>query len=224
LNILALETSTEFCSVALWRDGEIDWAEEHVGQTHSERLLAMATGLLARHGLNVMKLAGIAFGAGPGSFTGLRIACGVTQGLAFAAGIPVVGVGTLVAMAESTPAQRVVCCIDARMREVYHAAYERAEDGWRTVHAPGVYTPADAPLVSGEAWLACGTGFRVYRDVLLQRYEGHLADVAPDVHAHAREIVRLAVPRFKRGEAEDAASAAPLYARDKVALKTHEQK
>ena len=224
MNILALETSTEYCSVALWRDGAVESAEEHVGQSHSKRLLAMAATLLARHGLSVMRLDGIAFGEGPGSFTGLRIACGVTQGLAFAAGIPVVGVGTLLAMAESTPARRVICCIDARMREVYHAAYERAEGRWRTVHQPGVYAPSHVPSVSGDAWLACGNGFQVYRDLLLQRHERQLAGVAADVRARAQEVVRLAVPCFERGEGRDAASATPLYVRDKVALKTHEQK
>ena len=224
LNILALETSTEFCSVALWRDGEIDGVEQHVGQAHSERLLAMVDGLLTRHGLSVMRIDGIAFGEGPGSFTGLRIACGVTQGLAFAAGIPVVGVGTLMAMAESTQSERVICCLDARMHEIYHAAYARSASAWDTVHAPGVYAPAAAPGVSGGGWLGCGNAFSVYRDVLTQRYHGQLAAVDAAIHPRAHEVARLAVPRFERGEGHDAAAAMPLYVRDKVALKTHEQR
>ena len=223
MNILALETSTEYCSVALWRDGQTEGIEEHVVQSHSERLLAMVSGLLARHRLRVTNLDGLAFGEGPGSFTGLRIASGVTQGLAFAAGIPVVGVGTLMAMAESTQSERVVCCIDARMQEIYHAAYERSAAGWKTVQAPGVYPPAAAPLPPEGAWHACGNGFAVYRDALMRRYEGRLSAVDAAVHARAHEIARLAAPRFERGEGRDAAGAVPVYVRDKVALKMHER-
>lgn len=223
LNVLALETSTEYCSVALWRDGALDACEAHVGHGHSERVLDMVDELLARHRLHAAALDGIAFGEGPGSFTGLRIACGVTQGLAFAAGIPVLGVGTLLAMAESTQARRVVCCVDARMREIYHAAYERTADGWHTVQAPGVYAPAAAPPLPDGAWFACGNGFAAYRETLMERYAGRLAAIDPDVRARAQAIARLAVPRFERGEGRDAATAAPLYVRDKVALKTHER-
>jgi len=223
LKILALETSTEYCSVALWRDGAVDGIDQQVGHAHSERLLAMASDLLARHGLQVGELDGLAYGEGPGSFTGLRIACGVTQGLAFAAGIPVIGIGTLVAMAESTRADRVLCCIDARMHEIYHAAYERRADGWRAVHAPAVCAPAAAPLPTAGTWYGCGNAFAVYREALMQRYEGRLSAVDPSVHARADEIVRLAARRFERGEGRDAATATPLYVRDKVALKTHER-
>ena len=223
MKILALETSTDFCSVALWRDGELDGIEQHVGQSHSERLLAMVSELLARHGLEIAAIDALAFGEGPGAFTGLRIACGVTQGLAFAAGMPVVGVGTLMAMAEFAGAQRVVCCIDARMHEIYHAAYERSAGGWNTVQAPGVYPPSAAPLPPDGEWLGCGNGFAVYRDTLMPRFEGRVAKVDVTVHARAHEIARLAVSRLERGEGRDAAGAVPLYVRDKVALKTHER-
>src|SRR5689334_10706199 len=118
LKILALDTSTEYCSVALWRDGDADSRDARAGQRHSELLLPMVDELLQRHGLAVKDLDGIAFGRGPGSFTGLRIGCGVVQGLAFGAGLRVVGVDTLAAMAESAAAGHVVCCLDARMGEI----------------------------------------------------------------------------------------------------------
>src|SRR5205085_6315823 len=108
------------------------------GQTHSQILLPMVDELLRLYGVRLRELDGIAYGEGPGSFTGLRIACGVVQGLAFGANLPVVGVGTLLAMAAGTGAERVVCCVDARMHEVYHAAYEREGDAWRTAHEPSV--------------------------------------------------------------------------------------
>lgn len=221
--ILALETSTEYCSAALWRDGAVDAVEEHVGQSHSERVLGMVDALLARHRLEVGDLDGIAYGAGPGSFTGLRIACGVTQGLAFGAGIPVVGVGTLLAMAAHADAERVVCCTDARMHEIYHAAYERHDGGWTEVLEPTVCPPAQAPALPAGSWLGCGSGFAVYRDALSERYAGRLSRVDAAIHPRAREIVRLALPRFERGEVSAATDAAPIYVRDKVALKTHER-
>ncbi|MGQ0751128.1 MAG: tRNA (adenosine(37)-N6)-threonylcarbamoyltransferase complex dimerization subunit type 1 TsaB [Betaproteobacteria bacterium] len=224
MKILALETATEFCSVALWHDGEIDGLEEHVGQSHSERLLAMVTGLLHRHGMCVTDLDGIAFGEGPGSFTGLRIACGVTQGLAFAANLPVLGVGTLLAMAESTQSERVIGCMDARMHEIYHAAYEKQAGGWHAVHVPRVLAPAAAPPVEGSGWLGCGSGFSVYRDPLVQRYGEQLSAIDASIHPRAHEVARLAAPKFARGEGRDAAAAAPLYVRDKVALKIDEQR
>jgi len=183
----------------------------------------MVDDLLACRGIRVEDLNGIAFGQGPGSFTGLRIVCGVTQGLAFAAGLRVVGVGTLLAMAEATGADRVVCCLDARMREVYHAAYERSDGRWRTVSEPGLYSPKESPALPRGSWLGCGSGFDVYHDALLERYDGSLSGLAPDVAPHAREIVRLGVPLFEQKKDTDAAFAAPIYIRDKVALRTDER-
>jgi len=223
LKILALDTSTEYCSVALWRDGEVDTRETHAGQRHSELLLAMVDELLARHKMQVGDLDGIAFGQGPGSFTGLRIACGVTQGLAFAAGLPVVGISTLLAMAEAAHAERVVCCLDARVHEIYHAAYDKSGGEWETVCEPGLWAPAESPLLPAGTWHGCGSGFAAYREALMQRYDGCLGSVTPDLFPHAQDIARLAVPLFEQGKGADAALAAPLYIRDKVALRSDER-
>src|SRR6185295_8182176 len=125
MRFVALETSTEWCSVALWRDGEIAGLERRAGNRHSELALPMLENLLKKTNLTVAQLDAIAFGAGPGSFTGLRIACGIAQGLAFARGLPVLGVSTLEAMAEESGGTRVVACLDARMREVYYSAVEK---------------------------------------------------------------------------------------------------
>jgi tRNA threonylcarbamoyladenosine biosynthesis protein TsaB len=223
LNILALDTSSEYCSVALLRRGALDAEDVHAGQRHSELILAMVDELLARHGLKATQVDGIAYGAGPGSFTGLRIACGVTQGIAFAGGIPVVGIPTLLAMAEYSQAERVVCCIDARMHEIYHAAYERADGCWRQVGETCVCAPAAAPLLPGSGWLGAGSGFGVYSEALARRNAGAVTRVDCSVHSRAQEIVRLAAPLFERGQGVDAAQALPLYIRDKVALSVHEQ-
>ena len=223
MKILALETSTDLCSAALWLDGKVDAREAVAGQRHSELLLPMIDALLTQHRLAARELDGIAFGAGPGSFTGLRIACGVAQGLAFGAGLPVAGVSTLLALAAASRAERAVCCLDARMGEVYHAAYEKRGGNWRAVHEPSLCKPDAAPLLPDGMWTGCGSGFAVYRTALAQRYAGKLAHVIDSLAPHAREIVALAVVEFERGAAVSADRAAPLYVRNKIALRVDER-
>jgi tRNA threonylcarbamoyladenosine biosynthesis protein TsaB len=223
LKILALDTSTEYCSVALSVDGEVDFRDTRAGQTHSQQVLRMVDDLLRRHGLRLENLDGIAYGAGPGSFTGLRIACGVVQGLAFGAGLPVVGIGTLLAMAAGTEANRAVCCVDARMQEIYHAAYEKQGSSWYAVHEPSVCSPGAAPALSGGGWYACGSGFLAYREALDARYSGQLDAIDTERYPHARDIARLALARFEANEGVSAEHAAPVYLRDKVALRTDER-
>ena len=119
MRIAAFETSTEWCSVALWRDGELCAVEERAANRHGELALPMLQRLLGDARLGAADLEAVAFGAGPGSFTGLRIACGLAQGLAFARGLPVLAISSLEALAEECGAPRVVACVDARMGEVY---------------------------------------------------------------------------------------------------------
>lgn len=223
MNILAIDTSTDFCSAALWQDGRLVEREAAAGQSHSTLLAAMVDAVLAEAGLNFNGLDGVAYGEGPGSFTGLRIACAAAQGFAYAAEIPVAGIGTLHAMAAASGAARVFCCLDARMQEVYHAAYVRDGEAWCAVSPPQVCTPAAVPVPEGSGWTGCGSGFAVYGDVLRQRMGAALTTVRPDVHPHARDIARLAAPLFAAGMGLPAEHAAPLYIRDKVALKTVER-
>lgn len=222
MRFAAFETSTEWCGVALWVDGEIAAMERRAGNRHAELALPMLERLLASRGLRASDLDAVAFGAGPGSFTGLRIACGIAQGLAFARGIPVLGVSTLEAIAEESGAQRVVACLDARMREVYYSALQRTgpasglsatSDGaerWQEVIAAQCVSP-DSVKAPGEDWLGCGNGFAVYGSLGLKR-------VRPEVHPSAFAVARLAAPRFRAGEGRDPAQAAPVYLREKVAL------
>jgi tRNA threonylcarbamoyladenosine biosynthesis protein TsaB len=223
LRILAFDTSTELCSCALWIDGEISLKEAETGRRHSELLLPMVETLLTQARLRVSELDGIAFGAGPGSFTGLRIACGVAQGLAFGAGLTVIGVSALLALAEGSGALRVIACIDARLGEIYHAAYEKRAGEWRTRSEPTLCSPARAPELSGEDWTGCGTGFAAQGEALGRVYQNKLSRVIPDALPHAREIAALAAPQFGQGLARDPALATPLYLRDKVALTTDER-
>lgn len=223
VHILALDTSTEYCSAAVWRDGAVVERDVHAGQRHSELLLGMVDEVLAESGIALAAVDAIAYGAGPGTFTGLRIGCGVAQGLAFAAHRPVVGIGTLLALAVGSGAPRVVCCLDARMQQVYHAAYECSGGQWRAVHGPALHAPDRVPAVAGQGWAGCGSGFLAYRDALAQRYGDQLAQILPDAHPRARHVAELAVAAYRGGEATAPEHAAPYYVRDKVALKTDER-
>ena len=223
MNILALDASTEHCSAALWRDGAVFDRSARAGQAHSEMLIAMADAVMAEAGIALPRVSGIAFGAGPGSFTGLRVACAVAQGLAFPGDIPLAGIGTLQALAAGSGADAVVCCIDARMGEVYHAAYRRDGEDYAEVSAPRVCAPAAVPELPPGRWTACGGGFAVYGDVLRQRYGAQLEAVLDERVPQARDIARLAAPVFAAGGGIPADAAAPLYIRDRVALKTSER-
>ncbi len=216
MKFAAFETATQWCSVAVWVDGEVTGAEESAGNRHGELVLPMLGRLLAAAGISIAQLDAVAFGAGPGSFTGLRIACGVAQGLAFARGLPVLGIPTLEAMAEECGAARVVACLDARMREVYYSAMERDGSRWREIIPAQCVAPAAVRLPPGEGWVGCGNGFSAYGPLGLSK-------VIPDIHPSAVAVARLAAPRLAAGEGADAALAAPAYVRDKVAFTIEER-
>jgi len=229
MKVLALETSTEYCSVALWQDGVLTSRSENVGQRHSEILMAMIHEVLTEAGVKLAQLNGIAFGAGPGSFTGVRIACGVAQGLALGANLPVIGICTLQAVAQGLDKKqrsgndKVIAALDARMAEVYFAVYEKREGEWLTVCAPCLCLPQDAPAVDGTDWLGAGSGFAAHGTVLQARYDGQLSSIDASCVPQASAIAELAAPMFAAGLGLDAALAMPLYLRDKVALKTSER-
>jgi tRNA threonylcarbamoyladenosine biosynthesis protein TsaB len=222
LKFIAFDTATEWCTAALWQDGTLAFREVHAGQRHSDLLVPMVMELLAEAGLALGDLDGLAYGMGPGSFTGLRIACGVAQGLALGADLPVLGVSTLEALAEESGAERVAACLDARMNEVYAGLYERRDEGWLTLAGPLVCPPAGAPLPGTDGYVGAGSGFSAY-PALAERYAGRLVRVDAAVIPHARAVARLAAPRFARGEGLPAEAAEPLYIRDKVALKIAER-
>jgi tRNA threonylcarbamoyladenosine biosynthesis protein TsaB len=226
MNLLAIDTSTDFCSVAASRGAALVSRHEPAGRRQAERILDMVGEVLAEAQLEIAQIHGIAYGAGPGSFTGLRIAAGVTQGLALARGIGVVGVGTLLALAEEAAqesAGRIIACLDAHMGEVYHAAYRRDGAGWEEVSVPGLYKPEAVPLAPGRDWLGCGDGFAAYRERLGARLGESISAIRPETTPTARAVLKLASPRFAAGDAKDAAGAVPVYLRDKVALKTSER-
>jgi len=194
------------------------------GQTHSERLLPFVTEVLAAAGWSLGDLDGIAFGAGPGSFTGIRIGCGVAQGLALGAGRPVVPVSTLAAIAHAHWCDRgdtrVVACLDARMREVYVAAYDHGAAGWSERHGPAVLLPEEIALDLPGSWVGAGSGFAAYPALA-----GRLGLVAVDASARptAQAIGDLALMRLRAGEGVAAGDALPVYVRHRVALTSAER-
>jgi len=227
MKLLALDTSTNWLSVACGDGTSWHVRGEPSGQAHSERVLPLVEAVLAEAAWPLAALDGIAFGAGPGSFTGVRIACGVAQGLAFGAALPVVPVSTLEALAQAAWRERgamlVFACLDARMREVYVAAYERYGDGWRERLVPAVVAPdAAAMALHGEPadWFGAGDGFAAYPDLQQRLGLGRVdGSVVPD----ARAVGELAVPRFAAGAGVAAPEALPLYVRHRVALTTAER-
>jgi tRNA threonylcarbamoyladenosine biosynthesis protein TsaB len=223
MKLLALDTSTEFLSLALWHDGDVRVREMRAGQKHSELILPLLRELLNEAGWQLADLDGIAFGEGPGSFTGLRIGCGVAQGLAFGAGLPVIGVCTLEALAQQAGQPKIIACLDARMNEVYHAVYVRENDRWQIVAGPGLYAPEQVPGVEGEGWCGIGSGWDQFNAAMNEVYAGQLVQTITGVFPLARHMAELAAPRFSRGEGHPAHEAAPLYIRNKVALTTRER-
>lgn len=214
MRLLAIETATHRLAVAYWQDGQVLERAAELPNGSSKWLLPNVHALLAEAGATLSVLDGIAFGAGPGSFTGLRLAAGCAQGLAYGLDLPVLGISTLEALAHASGEPRVYACLDARMKEVYVAAYE---DG-RQVMAAQVCPPTQAPRPEGNDWVACGDGLAVYRELLTG-----FARVRPEVRPTACAVASLAAPRLARGEGLSAADAQPLYIRDKVALTTAER-
>lgn len=222
MNLLAIETSTELCSAALLRGDELFVEETHAPNQHAEHLAPMVRRLLARAGLTPAGMDAFAFGQGPGSFTGLRIACGLAQGLAFGSGRPVVPVPSLMALAEQANASRVLVGLDARMEETYLAAYSRMGGDWEAAVAPGLFARGALPPLPGRDWVATGSGFDSF-DWLRGGYAKQVSHRIEGELPRAGAVARVAARRLARGEAVPPEAAAPLYLRDKVALTTRER-
>ena len=212
MNILALETATDPGSVALWCAGEVLARHCAVGRSNSETLLPLVEATLREAGIGFPELDGIAFGAGPGSFTGLRVACGVAQGLSVARDVPLIGIGTLDAMALASGGERVIVALDARMGEVYFGVFEAGVLQGEI----GVYPAENVPMPNSTGWLACGNGLVAY-PALRERLASVVEVWRPEIMPSAEAVVRLAAPRLAQGESIDPADAAPLYVRNKVA-------
>ncbi len=224
MKLLALDTSTEACSVALAIDGVVEESFAVVAQQHSQQILPMVDQRLAAAGLRVADLDGIAFGRGPGSFTGLRIGAGVVQGLAFSADIPVLPISSLAALAQDIDADAIVAAFDARMDQVYVGYYRRNANGLvESVDSEQVIAPEVVEIPRDGVWVGAGSGFDRYGAVLSARLGSRLQRIELSAYPHARAIARLGAAAYAAGGALPAEAAIPVYVRDRVARKMHER-
>lgn len=227
MKLLSIESSTETLSLALQTEAGLRTFNAVTGPAASQRILPEIQRLLTESGLKLSELDGLVYGAGPGAFTGVRVAVGVAQGLAFGAGLPVVGVSSVLAVAESArqlmQADKVIVCLDARMGEVYHAAFEWQADAWQEISAPIVCKPQAVPEIEGAGWVGAGSGWAVFGEVLSATYAAQLQQILPEVLPEASAMLRLAQPLFAAGSTQLAHEAAPLYVRNRVALTAAER-
>ncbi|MEW5755510.1 MAG: tRNA (adenosine(37)-N6)-threonylcarbamoyltransferase complex dimerization subunit type 1 TsaB [Pseudomonadota bacterium] len=221
MKILAIDTSTEVCSVALNLDGVVYEEFTREPRKHSDLVLVMTDRLLSAAGLKVADLDAIAFGRGPGGFTGLRIAAGVAQGLAFGADLPVIPISTLAAHAQGIHreygAERVLIANDAGMQEVYWGAFQW--DGRTMIAAvPEAVGRAETIVVpqTVQPWVGAGSGWRHYRAVLEARIGAGLAQCYADSFPRAHDIAVMAEAPLRAGQAVSAEHAVPVYVRDNV--------
>jgi tRNA threonylcarbamoyladenosine biosynthesis protein TsaB len=239
--ILAIDTATEACSAALYIDGEIITDYKIAPREHSRLILKMIDKLLADAELAIADMDAIAFGRGPGSFMGLRIAAGVVQGIAFAHDIPVIPVSTLKTIAqrayEQTQCENILVAIDARMDEVYWCSYHMADDvqqagedqagkgqagkgqGEEQVISPDKVILPERLQQSGIPYVAAGTGWGSYQERLLSALNGKPITILPDCLPSAEVVAKLAVVELAAGNTVTAAEAIPIYLRNNVAKK-----
>lgn len=224
MKLLALETATEACSAALLVNGEVRQRYELAPREHARKILVMIDELMAEAQLKPSQLDAIAFGRGPGSFIGVRIAAGVTQGIAFSADLPVVPVSTLAAIAQGTGQDHVLVAIDARMEEIYWGQYERSAkngilvvtDEERLLRPDQINTSTQSR--NDQPWIGVGTGWQTYQAQLSSQLPNVIIS-AEHLYPSAKSIAELAISDIEQGFTVAADKAVPVYLRDKVANK-----
>lgn len=227
MKLLAFETATEACSVALYVDGQVLERFEVAPRRHAELSLPWAEQLLAEAGVARSQLDAIALSRGPGAFTGVRLAIAIAQGIALALDRPLLPVSTLQALALRAPADapRVLACIDARMGELYAACYLRDADGELQLQERELLVAPDAVQLPADdsSWAGVGTGFAAGEGVLSARLQPRLGSVDAQALPGAADVLKIAVPAMLRGEAIAPELVQPAYLRDNVALTLIEQ-
>lgn len=227
MKLLAVETATEACSAALMIGGEITEQFSLADKGHTKLILPMIDSLLSEARLTPTDLDGLAFGCGPGSFTGVRIATGIIQGIAFALDLPVVPVSNLAALAQDffdqTQENLAFVAMDARMDEIYWGVYQRNADGYAELVGKEAVIPANNIEIPNVSGVGIGSGWKVYHQELLTRLSHCVIRYESDSLPRARAIARLGVEGFKQGLAVAVEQAMPVYLRDKVAKKESER-
>lgn len=219
MKILALDAATEACSAALLVDASVAERFEVIGRGHADRLLPMADELLRDAGLRPRDLSGIAFGRGPGGFTGIRIAAGLAQGLAAGSERPILPVSNLAAIAAGAArearATRILACMDARMGQVYWAAYDCSTVAPVVISGEHLAQPDDVEPPPGPSWFGAGHGFAAY-PAIAARLGGRLSGTDAARLPRASDIARIAAADLGTGKGLHAAGGLPVYLRDEV--------
>lgn len=227
MNLLALETATESCSVALIHGDEVIARSQIAPRQHTELVLPMADDLLAEAGISRNALDAIAVGRGPGAFTGVRLAVSLAQGMALALELPVITISSLAALALEAPDEdgaAILAVIDARMGEIYTACYRRDADGGLTaLDHERICTAQSLVLPEADVWQVVGTGWATYGPLLSQRLTGKLHSADGLRYPQAVHVAELARREFAAGRVQAPELALPVYLRDKVALTLAEQ-
>jgi tRNA threonylcarbamoyladenosine biosynthesis protein TsaB len=220
VKLLALDTAGPRCSVALLLDGKLEELDAPAERVQAESVLPMVEKLLADAGLKLTALDAIAFGRGPGAFTGLRVATSVAQGLAYGAGVPVIPVSDLAALAAAAArlhrAERIMACLDARMHEVYWAAYKARAGEILPLSEEALNPPSEVSAPSADAWFGAGPGWAAYDEALKARVP-KLTGIDPSLLPTAGDIARLGEVALRKGQKLHPEQALPVYLRDKVA-------
>ncbi len=222
-NILAIESSTPACSAALCIDGEVLERYALAPRQHAALLLPMIESLLLEADLTIGSLHAIAFGRGPGSFTGVRIAASMVQGIAFAADLQVLPVSTLAALAlggmREASVPRVITAMDARKSEIYTACYEQSNDAPVTLLGEERVCAPDAVTIPEQHdWVGVGGGWQAYGEAMIQRAGERIIRLMPDLEPRAADVARLALYDYQQGLCVSAEQAIPVYLRDNVAV------
>ena len=224
MKLLAIETATEACSVALSIDGDLRERFEIAPRRHGELVLPWADALLAEAGIAKSQLDAIAVGRGPGAFTGVRLAVAIAQGVALALDRPVVAISTLAALAMQGDGGAILAAIDARMGEIYCAAFTHDADGLvAAFDVEQLVRPDAAVLSNGRDWIGVGSGFSADDGALVTSLGDRLLRCDPTALPHAADVARLAVRAFANGEAVAPEKLEPAYLRNNVALTLVEQ-
>jgi tRNA threonylcarbamoyladenosine biosynthesis protein TsaB len=227
MKILALDTATEACSAALYIDGDIQERFEIAPRVHTKLLLPMIDSLMAEAELRPQQLDTIAFGCGPGSFTGVRIATGVMQGIAYGADLPVVPVSTLAAISQAclqkTQENTIFTAVDARMNEIYWAVYQRDAEGYAELVGKERVQPASDVDALSLTGYGIGSGWQQYESILREKLNNQLIAFDADYLPHSADIALLGAVGVKRNKTVSVEQAMPVYLRDKVAKTTAER-
>lgn len=227
MKLLTVETSTEACSAALFIDGEVAERFELAPKEHTKLILSMIDSLMAEAGLKPQQLDALAFSRGPGSFTGVRIATGVIQGIALGADLPVVPVSTLAAIAQDffdhNDDNVAFVAMDARMGEIFWGVYRRGALGYAELIGDEAVTPADLIEFPDLTGVGIGSGWGVYPQELMARLAGRVSRYQAELLPRAGAIARLGARGFEQGLTVAVEQAMPVYLRDKVAKKESER-